>query len=282
MISTRLTLTKLAYTSFMSLPVPELASEVALRYEKLSAVQSVVIAGSNTSGQSDESSDIDLYVYVKHRLTLEQRSEVAAGAKVAEIGNSFWEPGDEWIDAKGGQSVDVMYRELKWIEEQLNRVVHDHQASIGYTTCFWYNVLHSDLLIDREAWFANLQTRMNQPYPAELKRNIIAKNWPILRKNMSSYRHQIELAWKRSDWVSVNHRITALLASYFDILFAINEQPHPGEKRLVTFAEQLCPKRPPGLREDVERLLVKRDVECVDTLLDPLDNLLKRELLLPA
>lgn len=266
----------------MPLPAPELASEIALRYEKLPAVQSVVIAGSNTSKQSDDSSDIDLYVYVKHPLTLEQRSQVAEGAKRAEIGNSFWEPGDEWIDPKRGQSVDVMYRELKWIEEQLNRVVHDHKASIGYTTCFWYNVLHSDLLIDREAWFANLQTRMTQPYPAELKRNIIAKNWPILRNNMSSYRHQIELAWKRSDWVSVNHRITALLASYFDILFAINEQPHPGEKRLVTFAEQLCPKRPPGLREDVERLLVNRDVECVDTLLDPLDNLLKRELLLPA
>jgi hypothetical protein len=266
-----------AYTSEML----DLARRVASRYEQFPAVQAVVMAGSNASQHSDENSDLDLYVYLKTPLTLSERAKVAADAKRREIGNTFWEPGDEWIDPASGRSLDVMYRELEWIEEQLMRVIHDHRASIGYTTCFWYNVLNSDILIDRDAWFAQLQSKSDQPYPPELKRNVVAKNWPILRDNLSSYRHQIELAWRRNDLFSLNHRMTALLASYFDILFAINEQPHPGEKRLIHFAEQLCPKHPPNLRADVEHVLTSRDLPSIDKLLDPLEDLLKREHLLP-
>lgn len=235
------------------------------------------MAGSRVSRKEDEDSDIDLYVYVTHPLTLEERAAIATGARKREIGNTFWEPGDEWIDEESGIGVDVMFRELGWIEEQIMRVIHDHKASLGYTTCFWYNVLHSDLLFDREAWFARLQERASVPYPAELKQNIIAKNWPVLRDNMSSYRHQIELALRRGDSVSINHRVTALLASYFDIVFAVNEQPHPGEKRLVTFAEQLCPKRPAKMREQVERVVQQPSLIAVDELVGGLQELLSSQ-----
>lgn len=259
-----------------------LARRLASRYEQLSPVQAVALAGSRASRQEDDASDIDLYVYVTHPLTLEQRAQMAAGAKRVEIGNAFWEPGDEWIDLESGIGIDVMYRELDWITEQLNRVIIDHQASIGYTTCFWYNVLHSELLIDREAWFANLQLRAEHPYPSELKQNIVAKNWPILRDNISSYRHQIDLALRREDLVSVNHRITALLASYFDILFATNEQLHPGEKRLVMFAEELCAIRPAKMREQVERVVRTPSLAAVDELVNGLEALLSTQGLLPS
>ena len=258
----------------------QLARQIAERYAELRPVQAVALAGSRTSRQADESSDIDLYVYVTHPLTLDERTGIAAGAKRAEIGNSFWEPGDEWVDPSG-VSCDVMFRELGWIEEQLNRVLIDHQASIGYTTCFWYNVRNSTILFDREAWFAQLQERASAKYPVELKRNIIAKNYPILRTNMSSYLHQIKLAQDRGDVVSVNHRVTALMASYFDILFAVNEQLHPGEKRLIRFAEQLCSTRPPRMREQVERAITDPSAASLNELLDDLDELLRRENLLP-
>jgi predicted nucleotidyltransferase len=243
----------------MTLPVDSLAikltSRLAARYGAISAVEAVVLSGSRTSGFGDLTSDIDLYVYSHEPVCLKERAEVASSSRRAEIGNAFWEPGDEWVDGSTGISVDVMFRDCRWIEEQLDRVLMHHQASVGYSTCFWYNVLHSEILWDRAGWFAALQERARVPYPEELRAAIIAKNLPILRNNMSSYIHQMELAIRRGDAVSLNHRTTALLASYFDVLFAVNRQPHPGEKRLVKFAEQLCSKRPVDFAQRIEELL---------------------------
>jgi hypothetical protein len=227
---------------------------------------------------SDENSDIDLYVYVTADIPLDVRAGIAAGSLRTEIGNTTWEPGDEWIDDETGISVDVMYRHVRWIEEQLDRELIRHEASVGYSTCFWYNVLHSRALFDRTGWFAELQRRAGQPYPEELKRAIIAKNYRLLRDAQSSYLHQIELAVKREDPVSVNHRVAALLASYFDVLFALNELPHPGEKRLLQHAAGLL-KVPRDFEVRVRAMVVaigSGDVVArVNELVDGLELLMK-------
>ena len=68
---------------------------------------------------------------------------------------------------------------------------------------------------------------------------------------MPAYPKQIIKAVQRNDFVSINHRITEFLASYFDLLFAINKVTHPGEKRLV----QLCNKQCKILPENFEESL---------------------------
>ncbi len=261
-------------------PASLVAERLADQYSQVREVEAVAIAGSRMSGFADERSDVDLYVYVSAPIPLDQRAKIARGAKIAEIGNSFWEPGDEWIDGETGLHVDVMFRITSWIEGELDRVLQRHEASIGYSTCFWYNVRDAKTLFDRVGWFGRVCEKANVPYPPELKQAIIEKNFPILRKNMSSYRHQIKLALERNDPVSVNHRVTALLASYFDILFAVNEQPHPGEKRLLQFAEALCPKRPNNMAIDVRAVLQQPSVATVDALVGGLEHLLRSEGLL--
>jgi predicted metal-dependent phosphoesterase TrpH len=73
----------------------------------------------------------------------------------------------------------------------------------------------------------------------------------VLRQVRSSYAHQIAAAEVRRDTVSLNHRVAALLASYFDVLFALNRVLHPGEKRLVEYAERTCAERPDHMGDDV-------------------------------
>jgi len=260
-----------------------LAQATADRYAKFEEVESVALSGSRTAQQDDEFSDLDLYVYTRAPLTLEQRAQLTAGSPRAEIGNNFWEQGDEWSDLATAISLDVMFRDQRWMEEQLDRVLVHYQASVGYSTCFWFNVLHSEPLFDRSGWFRTLQARARAPYPDALKTAIIAKNLPILRSNMSSYVHQIELAIERKDRVSVHHRVTALLASYFDILFAVNELPHPGEKRLVQYVEAHCSKRPPHMQRELADLmnrLPRMDTTIVTVateLIVSLENLLRAE-----
>jgi hypothetical protein len=273
-------------------PIDPLAvpRELAARFAELPSVLAVVLSGSTSNRVDDGNSDFDIYVYTAEEIPVAWRTELAQrhGTHLA-IDNRYWELGDDWIDTRIDRMVDVIYRWPDWIEEQIDRLLVRHEASTGYTTCFWHNVLHSEALFDRDGWFARLQARARQPYPEALRRAIIAKNHPILRHTLSSYMQQLELAIARRDHHSVNHRVSALLASYFDILFAVNRQPHPGEKRLVAYAEALCPLRPPALAQQVEAvvsavapasqpLLVTR----ANALLDSLDDLLLAEGLIDA
>jgi hypothetical protein len=268
--------------------VPVLAREWAERFATFEQVRAVALGGSTAAEVADSLSDLDLYVYASPPPPAEaRRALIVPTARRAEIDNTFFGTGDEWIDVSG-RGVDAMYWSPEWIEDQVERVLVRFEASLGYTTSFWHTVRRSRVLFDRTGWFSWLQERARRPYPEELRRAIVAKNHPVLRSKLSSYMDQLELALRRQDGVSVNHRVTALLASYFDILFAVNRVLHPGEKRLLAHAKRLCPKQPPGLESQVEVVLravgtpEQGLLSQLHTLLDGLDALLAAEGLLPG
>ncbi len=222
---------------------------------------------------------ISIFTYIRiEELPLRDREAIAGNfSDQPEVGNTFFEPGDEWIDRTTGIAVDVMFRQMEWIEAQIDRVLYKHQASVGYSTCFWNNVLTSRVLFDRSGWYTALRINADQRYPEQLRRSIIEKNFPLLRKTQSSYVRQLERAIKRKDEVSIHHRITALLASYFDVLFAINRVPHPGEKRLVRFAETQCRRIPNHLSEQIVAFVHSGNdtkIAHANKLIDDLEKLL--------
>ncbi len=219
----------------------------------------MALGGSRGAGAADSESDCDLYVYAVRDLPVPFRRALAGPS--GEVGNRFWEHGDEWIDDATGARIDVMYRSPGWIEDRLDQVLTRFEASLGYTTCFWFNVLHSTPLADPRGWYGQLRQRATVPYPAPLRRAIIDRNLPVVGRNQSCYRRQIELALARNDAVSVNHRLTALLASVFDIWFAAEEKPHPGEKRLLTHL-------PPEWAAAVRAVLASPTLAAIDHLID--------------
>ena len=218
-------------------------------------VEAVALGGSHAAGTGDEASDIDLYVYGDVPPPLERRRALASGSPRAELDNRFFELGDEWIDRPSGVHVDVMYRAPGWIEADLERVLVRCEAHVGYSTCFWDNVRGALPVFDRRGWYAALHARAQAPYPEALRAAVVAKNQPLLAANVSSLAAQIEKAVVRGDRISANHRAAAFLASYFDVLFALNRATHPGEKRLLAHANRRCPLRPADLDAAVARLL---------------------------
>lgn len=259
-----------------------LAQALSTNFARLPGVVAVALGGSQASGAASPGSDIDLYVFTTTPIPLSERAQLAAarGFSRADLGLDFWDPGDEWMDDKTGIEVDVIYWDCAWIQDQLDRVLIRHQASMGYTTCFWNTIAKALTLADPQGWFARLQAGTQVDYPEELRLNIIRQNHAVLRRVIPSYTHQLEKALLRQDWVSINHRVAALLASYFDVLFALNRVLHPGEKRLSPFARRNCPLLPTGFSEEIECFLQSASAPAHDlmnytnSLLDHLDDLL--------
>jgi predicted nucleotidyltransferase len=259
---------------------------IADRFASYPQVTAVALAGSLAGGVADPLSDFDIYIYTNAEIPVDERAQIARDladpAKPIEINNPYWGTEDAWTERASGTKADLIFWSPQFMEDQTDRVLIRHEAWVGYSTCFWHTLLHSEPYYDREGWFAALKARADQPYPDALRRDVLIKNYPVLRHAIPSYRAQLDLAIRRQDRISMNHRVAALLASYFDVLFAVNRVPNPGEKRLIRRVNQLCNMLPQKWEQDIENVLVSagsawdslETLRYVDALLDRLDQML--------
>lgn len=234
-----------------------LLDNIVSKFLALDEIDSIVLSGSCASNYCDEYSDYDIYIYSQNNPDICIRKNIAESfCSKFEIDNRFFETGDEWYISDTGQVIDIMYRSNEWLHNEMDRVWNKHNASVGYSTCFLYNIKNSLILYDKFDKFKNARDVLNSPFPDRLCTNIINKNFPLLKDKLaSSYYSQIEKAILRKDIISINHRISAFLASYFDVLFAKNKLLHPGEKRLIRFALDKCTILPEDFSENINTLL---------------------------
>lgn len=231
------------------------ARKIVSTLASLDEVEAIALGGSRAKGSTDEASDFDLYVYCKdlppETIRVRLLSETCSRM---EIGNTYWEYEDD-VTLKSGIDMDLLYRNLDSFALEIADVADRCNAKNGYTTCMWYNLVNCRILYDRNGRLHELQRNYTRPYPSGLKENIIKRNMQLLSGCLPSYDRQIRKAAKREDFISVNHRIAEFLASYFDVIFALNELLHPGEKRLLEICERQCAVLPVHFRADIETLL---------------------------
>lgn len=232
-------------------------NELFREFGMLPQVEAIALGGSRSTGRNDEKSDYDVYIYITGSIAEEDRKNILKKyCQYMEIGNSFWELEDD-VTLKDGIDMDVIYRDMASFESMVSKVVTDCVPQNGYTTCMWHNLITSRILLDKNGKLKLLQEKFKIPYPEKLKENIISNNLKLLSGMLPSFDTQIQKAENRADFVSVNHRVTEFLASYFDIIFALNEMPHPGEKRMQSICAKECKLLPNNFDANLNRLFDK-------------------------
>ncbi|MGR5350510.1 DUF4037 domain-containing protein [Vibrio mediterranei] len=236
-------------------------------FGQLPEVLAFVLGGSRASDSNDALSDFDLYIYCESPISRQVRKQIISEhCAYLELANRFWEEEDDFV-LNDGTVVELIYRQMDEFAQGIDATVRQGQATVGYSTCFWFSLLNAKVLYERGECFSQLQQKYSVVYPSILRQNIIDKNLPLLLSVIPAYPDQINKSVQRGDRVSVQHRITAYLASYFDVLFAVNELPHPGEKRLLSFALQHCQRLPVEFEASLSKLLSpKSDDELSSTL----------------
>jgi hypothetical protein len=257
--------------------VPEFLQEIASAFGSIRGVEAVAWCGSAAMGVADAHSDFDFYVYTNAPVSLESRRElILERSQHSQLNNTFWELEDEWVDREG-RRFNAMYRSCDFVLGEIAARLERYSADLGYTTAYCFSVANGFILHDPRQWLSTVQQRLGQPFPEPLIRSIVTKNRPVLGRGMQScYLAQMKAAIARDDLISLNHRVAVWIASYTDILFAVNRRYHPGEKRLLKYMQGL-PARPENAVEDIQRLctlagsLSSPIVEQVSALLERLD-----------
>ena len=245
-------------------------------------VEAIALGGSRATGRNDEKSDYDVYVYLSDSIDESiRRGILEKYCCYLEIGNSFWELEDD-VNLKNGIDMDIIYRNITDFENMVSSVVDNCVSWNGYTTCLWHNLITSKIIIDKNGKLSELQNRFDVPYPKKLKENIVSNNLKLLNGMLPSFDMQIKKAQKRGDFVSVNHRVTEFLASYFDIIFALNEMTHPGEKRMQSICSAECKILPNNFDVNLNKLFANMfggDVSSViDEIVQEIQKLCNSEL----
>jgi hypothetical protein len=216
------------------------------------AIEAATLTGSLTTGFATPGSDIGRFTFDWGALAKRHADE----RSLVVIGQPGIPNNDIWR-LEGAGWIDITWWTCQWARDELDRRLVECLAQAGYTTCFWRSIRDGIPLFERSEWHRDLQARARAPYPEALRSRIVDLNGALLgEENPFSYLNQMRSAFGEKDSVATQHRTAAWLGSYFDLIFAGNRVRHPGERRLIAFAERECACLPEALGADV-RALVK-------------------------
>lgn len=260
-----------------------MVQDIFNEFARFPQVEAMAIGGSRAIKKNDEYSDYDVYVYCKAQISTEARRAVLEKhCSRMELGRHHREYEDNCI-MEDGVELDIIYRNTDAFLSEVSEVVEGHRASGGYSTCLWHSLLTGRIAYDKGGRLAEAKQRYTVMYPSELKHNIISCNMQLIKYGINTYLTQIGKAMKRGDLVSINQGVHRFLDSYFDVVFALNEKLHPGEKRLLAICLKDCKILPANFERNLKNLLFNmyKDptaISFVNTMILELEKVLGEEL----
>ena len=95
---------------------------------------------------------------------------------------------------------------------------------------------------------------------------------------LPAYKDQVLKAAGRGDKISVIHRSAGFFESYFDIIFALNEMTHPGEKRMVSICAKECKILPEDFEKNINEYYESmfKDKKEIEAILEKIVRNLKK------
>lgn len=239
-----------------------MVQDIFNEYAKFPQVRSMAVGGSRAVKRNDEYSDYDVYVYCAEPLPVADRRRVLEQYCDSMVLDNHYREHEDICIMEDGTELNIIYRDLDECLATIARVAEDHEPLDGCSTGLWHNLLTGRIAYDKGGLLAAAKEKYSIPYPQELKQNIISYHMNLIKYGMPSFIAQIEKAMKRGDMVNITHCIDRFFESYFDIIFALNEKLHPGEKRMVQVCTEECSVLPVNFELNI-RLL------CVNMCKDP-------------
>jgi hypothetical protein len=235
--------------------IQTLIDQIVDQVKTVKGVSAIALGGSRARGTHTPQSDIDLCLYYdpKNSLDLNALNRIASGLDdrhapglLTPLGG--WGP---WINGGGwltihSQPVDFLYRDLSKVAAVI-QACHAGQVEIAYQPGHPFGFLSSiymaEIALCRLLWDADGKVpelkKKTQPYPAALKKALIAKfAWEV--------DFSLEIAKKSIERADVSYAAGSCFRSaacMLLVLFALNGQYWLNEKGALALANafQKCP-----------------------------------------
>ena len=233
--------------------IPDETARIVAVVGQIPGVVAIAQGGSVNAGLGDSASDLDFHVYWEPPLALaaERTVRLAALADPGSVwpgeGTSSWLLEDHF--ALAGRAIELIYIRMADVHNEVAVAYRDGFAEEGFTTGRLFCFAHDRIVHDLTGALGTQQSQLRASYPDALRRAVIRRQ----TARLALYLGQLRTGQQRADLLYAQQIRTKLQNVFFDLLFAVNRQYHPGEKRLLTYAAR-CPLRPPDFTERWERV----------------------------
>ena len=212
-----------------------------VRVASLRGYVAMSLGGSTQAGFADQDSDLDIHVLWEPPL--------AEPEERAALIRTFADPGSVRVDVRSwgledhftieGTGVELIYVHLGDMLAHTERAYHEGLTEESFTTALLYNFATGRRLYDPNGVLTRLQERLNRDFPEATRSYLLRHHSPL----MAYYWRLMQNARLRGDLLFAQSMGVGLHTLFFNLLFTLNREYHPGGKRLLLHS-RVCALRP--------------------------------------